>query len=46
MEAADARARDPLDRLPPQTFFLVSAVFHYLGPSMATIGVAIHAEGK
>jgi inner membrane transporter RhtA len=24
-----------LDRLPPQSFFLVSAVFHYLGPSLA-----------
>jgi inner membrane transporter RhtA len=26
-----------LDRLPPQTFFLVSAVFHYLGPSLAVL---------
>ncbi|HEX6524191.1 MAG TPA: EamA family transporter [Streptosporangiaceae bacterium] len=26
-----------LDRLPPQSFFLVSAVFHYLGPSMAVL---------
>jgi inner membrane transporter RhtA len=27
----------PLDRLPPQSFFLVSAVFHYLGPSLAVL---------
>ncbi|HEY2575938.1 MAG TPA: EamA family transporter [Streptosporangiaceae bacterium] len=26
-----------LDRLPPQSFFLVSAVFHYLGPSLAVL---------
>jgi inner membrane transporter RhtA len=26
-----------LDRVPPQTFFLVSAVFHYLGPSLAVL---------
>jgi inner membrane transporter RhtA len=26
-----------LDRLPPQAFFLVSAVFHYLGPSLAVL---------
>lgn len=26
-----------LDRLPPQSFFLVSAVFHYLGPSFAVL---------
>jgi inner membrane transporter RhtA len=25
------------DRLPPQSFFLVSAVFHYLGPSLAVL---------
>lgn len=30
-------ARSPLDRLPPQAFFLVSAVFHYLGPSLAVL---------
>jgi inner membrane transporter RhtA len=29
------RAR--LDRLPPQSFFGVSAVFHYLGPSLAVL---------
>lgn len=29
--------RDRLDRLPPQVFFLVSAVFHYLGPSLAVL---------
>src|SRR5213082_1577893 len=40
-----AEARDSLDptpskklqRLPPQGFFLVSAVFHYLGPSFAVL---------
>jgi inner membrane transporter RhtA len=26
-----------LDRLPPESFFLVSAVFHYLGPSLAVL---------
>jgi inner membrane transporter RhtA len=26
-----------IDRLPPQSFFLVSAVFHYLGPSLAVL---------
>jgi inner membrane transporter RhtA len=26
-----------LDALPPQAFFLVSAVFHYLGPSLAVL---------
>jgi inner membrane transporter RhtA len=30
-------ARNSLDRLPPQAFFLVSAVFHYLGPSLAVL---------
>src|SRR5579862_9882234 len=27
----------PLDRIPPQSFFLVSAVFHYVGPSLAVL---------
>jgi inner membrane transporter RhtA len=26
-----------LDRLPPQSFFLFSAIFHYLGPSLAVL---------
>jgi inner membrane transporter RhtA len=26
-----------VERLPPQSFFLVSAVFHYLGPSLAVL---------
>jgi len=30
-------ARSPLDKLPPQSFFLISAVFHYLGPSLAVL---------
>jgi inner membrane transporter RhtA len=35
---ADRRqAPGRLDRLPPQSFFLVSAVFHYLGPSLAVL---------
>ena len=29
--------RGQLDRLPPQAYFLVSAVFHYLGPSLAVL---------
>ena len=29
--------RGQLDRLPPQSYFLVSAVFHYLGPSLAVL---------
>lgn len=33
--AAPSRGR--LDTLPPPTFFLVSAVFHYLGPSLAVL---------
>jgi inner membrane transporter RhtA len=33
--ANPANAR--LERLPPQSFFLVSAVFHYLGPSLAVL---------
>ena len=32
-----AQARRSADRLPPQSFFLVSAVFHYLGPSLAVL---------
>ena len=40
--AADAPAREAtsarvLDRLPPASFFLVSAIFHYLGPSFAVL---------
>jgi inner membrane transporter RhtA len=26
-----------LERIPPQSFFLVSAIFHYLGPSLAVL---------
>src|SRR5580692_5685992 len=36
MDAA-AQHQDPGRRLPPQAFFLVSAVFHYLGPSLAVL---------
>ena len=35
--ACDAPSRGRLDRLPPQSFFLVSAIFHYLGPSLAVL---------
>jgi inner membrane transporter RhtA len=33
----DAPAPGLLTRVPPQSFFLVSAVFHYLGPSLAVL---------
>src|SRR5271154_3345181 len=36
MDAA-AQHPDARRRLPPQAFFLVSAVFHYLGPSLAVL---------
>jgi inner membrane transporter RhtA len=38
-QAADPAPSWPnrVDRLPPQSFFLVSAVFHYLGPSLAVL---------
>ena len=40
-QAADSPQARPhaarLGRLPPQSFFLVSAVFHYLGPSLAVL---------
>lgn len=35
--ATSATEPGRLDRLPPQAFFLVSAVFHYLGPSLAVL---------
>jgi inner membrane transporter RhtA len=35
--AQPAGRKSPLDRVPPQSFFLVSAVFHYLGPSLAVL---------
>jgi inner membrane transporter RhtA len=34
---ATSRAPILADRLPPQAFFLVSAVFHYLGPAFAVL---------
>ena len=38
---AEASSRNRLagaaDRLPPVSFFLVSAVFHYLGPALAVL---------
>ncbi|MGH3283249.1 MAG: hypothetical protein ACRDPD_00935, partial [Streptosporangiaceae bacterium] len=36
-EPACAAPHGRLDRLPPQSFFLVSAIFHYLGPSLAVL---------
>ena len=34
---ANSPARSLADRVPPHAFFLVSAVFHYLGPSFAVL---------
>jgi inner membrane transporter RhtA len=36
-QAPAARGWPRLQRLPPQSFFLVSAVFHYLGPAFAVL---------
>jgi inner membrane transporter RhtA len=36
-QAAAQRVPAGVDRLPPESFFLVSAVFHYLGPSLAVL---------
>ena len=36
-ETAGVSPGGRLDRLPPQSFFLVSAIFHYLGPSLAVL---------
>jgi len=36
-EFSGGQPRSRLDRLPPQSFFAVSAVFHYLGPSLAVL---------
>src|ERR1700755_1759002 len=35
--AAASRVQGRLGRVPPQAFFGVSAVFHYLGPSLAVL---------
>jgi inner membrane transporter RhtA len=35
--AQPGRVAGTLDRLPPASFFLTSAVFHYLGPSLAVL---------
>src|SRR5947207_9878074 len=40
IETADARV---VDRLPPASFFMVSAVFHYLGPSFAVL-LFVHVD--
>lgn len=37
MSAATPSAKALTDRVPPHAFFLVSAVFHYLGPSFAVL---------
>jgi inner membrane transporter RhtA len=34
---ASLRAREAVDRAPPHLYFLVSAVFHYLGPAFAVL---------
>jgi inner membrane transporter RhtA len=36
-ESADPSQRVLIDRVPPHAFFIVSAVFHYLGPSFAVL---------
>ena len=36
-QASTAPGRARLQRLPPQSFFVVSAVFHYLGPAFAVL---------
>jgi inner membrane transporter RhtA len=36
-QVAGQRAVPLADRVPPESFFLVSAVFHYLGPSFAVL---------
>jgi inner membrane transporter RhtA len=36
-QASTAPGRARLQRLPPQSFFMVSAVFHYLGPAFAVL---------
>jgi inner membrane transporter RhtA len=33
----EVQPRSAVDRIPPQAFFLVSAVFHYLGPAFAVL---------
>src|ERR1051326_5256894 len=35
--SVSARERPLAERLPPHAFFLVSAVFHYLGPAFAVL---------
>jgi inner membrane transporter RhtA len=35
--SGEGEAQGRLDRVPPQAFFGVSAVFHYLGPSLAVL---------
>ena len=37
MRASEAEARTIADRIPPHAYFVVSAVFHYLGPSFAVL---------
>ena len=37
LQVVDTRAQGRLGRVPPQAFFGVSAVFHYLGPSLAVL---------
>src|SRR5204863_9490252 len=34
---ADVRTKQRGDRIPPHLYFLVSAVFHYLGPAFAVL---------
>jgi inner membrane transporter RhtA len=44
--ASPGRIARSVERLPPTSFFLTSAVFHYLGPSLAVLlFVHVHALG-
>ena len=51
---AQLRKADVAARIPPHVFFLVSAIFHYLGPAFAVLlfssvpvlGVAMHQESE
>ena len=41
--APASRSRRALDRLPPTSYFVISATFHYLGPSLAVL-LFVHVE--
>src|SRR6201995_1849229 len=37
LQAAQSRGASLTERLPPHAYFIVSALFHYLGPSFAVL---------